>query len=114
MSTDLTSTGAVTAVTDETFADAVLHNPKPVLVEFWAVWCPPCRQLAPVLDALAADLAGQVDVVKVNIDENPQTVQRCGIMLAPTMNLYRGGEVVRQVVGARSKSALLREFALAE
>jgi thioredoxin 1 len=114
MSTDLTSTGAVTAVTDETFADAVLRNPRPVLVEFWAVWCPPCRQLAPVLDALAADLAGQVDVAKVNIDENPQTVQQYGIMLAPTMNLYRGGEVVRQVVGARSKSALLREFALAE
>jgi thioredoxin 1 len=113
MSTDLTSTGPVAAVTDETFADAVLRNPRPVLVEFWAVWCPPCRQLAPVLDALAADLAGQVDVVKVNIDENPQTVQRYGIMLAPTLNLYRGGEVVRQVVGARSKSALLREFALA-
>ena len=114
MSTDLTSTGAVTTVTDETFAAAVLRNPRPVLVEFWAVWCPPCRQLAPVLDALASELAGQVDVVKINIDENPQTVQAYGIMLAPTMNLYRGGEVVRQVVGARSRSALLREFALAE
>ncbi|HEY2125650.1 MAG TPA: thioredoxin [Streptosporangiaceae bacterium] len=113
MSTEV-SNGVVSAVSDGTFADAVLRNPRPVLVEFWAVWCPPCRQLAPVLDALAADLAGQVDVVKVNIDENPQIVQQYGIMLAPTMNLYRGGEVVRQVVGARSKSALLREFALAE
>jgi thioredoxin 1 len=112
MSTDLTSTGVVRASSDETFAADVLRNPRPVLVEFWAVWCPPCRQLAPVLDALAADLAGQVDVVKVNIDENPQTVQRYAIMLAPTLNLYRGGEVVRQVVGARSKSALLREFGL--
>ena len=112
MSTDLTSTGAVRASNDETFEADVLRNPRPVLVEFWAVWCPPCRQLAPVLDALAADLAGQVDVVKVNIDENPRTVQRYAIMLAPTLNLYRGGEVVHQVVGARSKSALLREFGL--
>jgi thioredoxin 1 len=92
----------------------VLASPRPVLVEFWAEWCPPCRQLAPVLDALAADLAGQVDVVKVNIDENPQTVQRYGIMLAPTLNLYRGGEIVQQLVGARSKAALLRDFGLAE
>ncbi len=113
MSTDLTSTGSVATVTDESFADAVLRNPRPVLVEFWAVWCPPCRQLAPVLDAVAADLAGQVDVVKINIDENPQVVQRYGIMLAPTLNLYRGGEVVHQVVGARSRSALLRAFGLA-
>jgi thioredoxin 1 len=108
----MTSAGVVSAVTDETFAAAVLDNPRPVLVEFWAVWCPPCRQLAPVLDAMAADLAGHVDVVKVNIDENPQTVQRYQIMLAPTLNLYRGGEVVQQVVGARSKSALLRAFGL--
>jgi thioredoxin 1 len=112
MSTEL-SNGLVSAATDETFEAAVLGSPRPVLVEFWAEWCPPCRQLAPIMDALAADLAGQVDVVKVNIDENPQTVQRYGIMLAPTMNLYRGGEVVRQLVGARSKSALLRDFGLA-
>ena len=114
MSTQNAATARTTAVTDETFADAVLRNPRPVLVEFWAEWCPPCRQLAPILDALAADLAGQVDGVKVNIDENPQTAQRYGIMLAPTMNLYRGGEVVRQLVGARSKSALIRDFGLAE
>ncbi|HTT53371.1 MAG TPA: thioredoxin [Streptosporangiaceae bacterium] len=112
MSADPTSTRAVPVLTDETFAAAVLGNPRPVLVEFWAEWCPPCRQLAPILDALAADLAGQVDVVKVNIDENPQTVQRYGIMLAPTINLYRDGQVVRQVVGARSRSALLRAFGL--
>ncbi len=111
MSTDL-SNGVATA-TDGTFDAAVLGNPRPVLVEFWAEWCPPCRQLAPVLDALAAELAGQVDVVKVNIDESPRTVQRYGIMLAPTLNLYRGGEVVQQLVGARSKSALLRDFGLA-
>jgi thioredoxin 1 len=108
------STALVSAATDDTFDAAVLDNPRPVLVEFWAEWCPPCRQLAPILDALAADLAGQVDVVKVNIDENPRTVQRYGIMLAPTMNLYRGGEVVCQLVGARSKSALLRDFGLAQ
>jgi thioredoxin 1 len=113
MSTENTATARTTAVTDETFADSVLSSPRPVLVEFWAEWCPPCRQLAPILESLAADLAGRVDVVKVNIDENPQTVQRYGIMLAPTLNLYRGGEVVQQLVGARSKSALLRDFGLA-
>lgn len=113
MTTDLTGTGAVRASTDQTFAADVLRSPRPVLVEFWAVWCPPCRQLAPVLDALASDLAGQVDVVKVNIDENPQLVRDYGIMLAPTLNLYRDGAVVRQVVGARSKSALLRDLGLA-
>jgi thioredoxin 1 len=113
MSTKL-SNGVVSTATDETFAAAVLGNPRPVLVEFWAEWCPPCRQLAPILDALAAARPGPVDVVKVNIDENPQTVQRYRIMLAPTMNLYRGGEVVHQLVGARSKSALLRDFGLAE
>lgn len=110
MSTELSS--GVGIATDETFDATVLGSPRPVLVEFWAEWCPPCRQLAPVLDALAADLTGQVDVVKLNIDENPRTVQRYGIMLAPTLNLYRGGEVVQQLVGARSKSALLREFGL--
>jgi thioredoxin 1 len=102
---------AVKAVTDATFEADVLRQPGPVLVECWAQWCPPCRQLAPVLDAIAAEQDGKLDVVKLNIDENPQTVQRYGIMFAPTLNLFSGGEVVKQLIGARSKSALLREFA---
>ena len=102
---------AVKIVTDETFAAEVLSAPRPVIVEYWAQWCPPCRLVGPVLDAIAAERAGQVDVVKLNIDENPVTAQKYGILLVPTLNLFRGGEVVKQVIGARSKSALLREFA---
>jgi thioredoxin 1 len=101
----------VKTVTDETFEAEVLRNPKPVVVECWAQWCGPCRQVAPVLEAIAAEHAGQIDVVKLNTDENPQTVMAYGIMLVPTLNVFSGGQVVKQVIGARSKSALLREFA---
>jgi thioredoxin 1 len=97
-------------VTDETFEADVLGGPRPVIVEYWAQWCGPCRMVGPVLEAIAAEHAGQVDVVKLNVDENPRTARRYGILHIPTMGLFRGGEVVRQVVGARSKSALLREF----
>jgi thioredoxin 1 len=101
----------VTAVTDDSFEATVLRSPRPVLVEFWAQWCGPCRQLAPVLDQIAAELDGVIEVVKVNSDENPQTVQRYQIMLVPTLAVFSGGEMVKQVVGAKSKSALLRDFA---
>jgi thioredoxin 1 len=103
--------GAARIVTDETFEAEVLQRPGPVIVEYWAQWCGPCRQVGPVLEAIASEQAGKVDVVKVNVDENPLTAQRYGIMLLPTLNLFSGGEVVRQVIGARSKSALLRDFA---
>jgi len=102
---------AARAVTDESFQAGVLDRPGPVIVEFWAEWCPPCRQLAPVLDAIAAEYAGQVELVKVNVDENPRTAQRYGILHVPTTSLFSGGEVVKQVVGAKGKSALLRDFA---
>ena len=72
---------------------------------------PPCRLIGPVLDAIAAERAGLLDVVKLNIDENPRTAQKYEILLVPTLNLFCGGEVVKQVIGAKSKSALLREFA---
>jgi thioredoxin 1 len=97
-------------VTDESFEADVLGGPRPVIVEYWAEWCGPCRQVGPVLDAIAAEHAGQVDVVKLNVDENPKTAQKYGILLIPTLNLFHGGEVVKQVIGAKSKSALLREF----
>jgi thioredoxin 1 len=97
-------------VTDETFDADVLGGPRPVIVEYWAQWCGPCRMVGPVLEAIAAEHTGQVDVVKLNVDENPRTAQRYGILHVPTMDLFRGGEVVRQVIGARSKAALLREF----
>jgi thioredoxin 1 len=102
---------AVKSVTDQSFAADVLSSPRPVIVEYWAPWCGPCRQVGPVLDAIAAEYAGKVDVVKLNTDENPQSMRDYGVMMVPTINLFSGGEVVKQVIGARSKSALLREFA---
>lgn len=103
--------GAIKTVTDETFDAEVLDSPRPVLVEFWAQWCGPCHQLTPVLDTIAAEHAGAIDVVKVNVDENPVTALKYEILLVPTMNVYSGGEVVKQLVGAKPKSALLRELA---
>ena len=102
---------ALKAVTDERFEADVLASPRPVIVEAWAQWCGPCRQVSPILEAIAAEHAGQVDVVALNVDENPETARRYGILHIPTVSLFSGGEVVRQVIGVRSKSALLREFA---
>jgi thioredoxin 1 len=101
---------ALRSVTDSNFDDEVVSSQRPVIVEYWAPWCGPCRQVGPVLEAIAAENAGRVDVVKLNIDENPQVVQRYGIMLAPTIELFSGGQVIKQVIGAKSKSALMREF----
>jgi thioredoxin 1 len=102
---------AVRTVTDDTFAAEVEHCTRPVLVEYWAQWCPPCRLVGPVLEAIAADHEGSMDVVKLNIDENPRTAQKYAVLHVPTMSLFSGGQVVRQVVGARSRAALEREFA---
>lgn len=99
------------SVTDSSFADDVLANPRPVIVEYWAPWCGPCRMLGPVLEAIAAEYEGKVDVVKLNTDENPESMRAYGVMAVPTINLFSGGQVVKQVIGARSKASLLREFA---
>jgi thioredoxin 1 len=102
---------AIRSVTDDRFEAEVTGSPLPVLVEAWAQWCGPCRQLGPVLESIAEDYAGRLDVVKLNVDENPQTTSRYAIMLVPTLSLFSAGQIVKQVVGARSKTALLREFA---
>jgi thioredoxin 1 len=102
---------ATKVVTDESFESEVLQNPRPVIVEYWAQWCGPCRQVAPVLEAIAQEHAGQADVVKLNTDENPRTAQRYQVLAVPTLAVFSGGQVVKQVLGARSKSALLRDFA---
>lgn len=103
--------GATKVVTDATFDTEVVQNAKPVIVDYWAEWCGPCRQVSPVLEEIAKEHADKIDVVKLNIEENPQTAQKYGIMLIPTLNVFSGGEVVKQVVGAKSKSALLKELA---
>ena len=106
----MTTETELKSVTDQSFA-AVLASPVPVIVEFWAPWCGPCRMVGPVLEAIAEEYAGRVEVVKLNADENPETMVAYGVMAVPTIILFSGGEVVKQVVGAKSKSALVREFA---
>jgi thioredoxin 1 len=98
-------------VTDETFDTEVLKSDKPVVVDYWAEWCGPCRMVAPVLEEIATEHADKLTVVKLNIDENPQVAQRYGILQIPTLNVFSGGEVVKQVIGAKPKSALLRDLA---
>jgi thioredoxin 1 len=103
--------GAMKTVTDESFEADVLKNAKPVLVDYWAEWCGPCRQVAPVLEAIAAEHGDKIDIVKLNVDENPEVARRYGILNIPTLGVFRNGEVVKELVGARSKSRLLDDLA---
>jgi thioredoxin 1 len=103
--------GATKKVTDDSFEADVLKNEKPVVVDYWAEWCGPCRMVAPVLEEIATEHADKIDVVKLNVDENPKVAMKYGIMNIPTLGVFSGGEVVKEIVGARPKSALLRELA---
>ncbi|MGP3967357.1 thioredoxin [Streptomyces sp. 6N223] len=103
----------VAEITDDDFAAEVLASPIPVLVEFTADWCPPCRMIAPVLAAVAAEREGELRIVALNVDANPRTTAAYGVLSMPTLMLFNAGEPALTLVGARSKARLLQELASA-
>jgi thioredoxin 1 len=96
------------SVTDATFERDVLRSDKPVLVDFWAEWCAPCRKVEPLLAEIAAEMADQIEIVKLNIDENPQTAMTYQVMSVPTLTMFKNGEPVQSVAGAKPKRDLVR------
>lgn len=102
---------ATKTVTDASFADDVLLSEKPVIVDFWATWCGPCRMVAPILEEISDTHGEKITVAKLDIDANPQIAQDYQILSIPTMLVFQGGKPVKQIVGAKPKAALLAEFA---
>jgi thioredoxin 1 len=100
----------IITVTDDTFDEEVGLSDKPVLVDFWAEWCGPCKMVAPVLEEIAGDKAGALRVAKLNIDENPRVTQRFQVMSIPTLLLFKNGEPLSRIIGARPKSAIVAEL----
>jgi len=96
--------------TDKTFKYDVVDNVKPVIVDFWAPWCGPCKMVSPIIDELAKEYKGKVKVGKINVDENPKTASQFGIMSIPAVMLFKGGKPVQTVVGARSKISFQKVF----
>jgi thioredoxin 1 len=102
--------GATSPVTDQNFVTEVLQSDKPVLVDFWAEWCGPCKMVAPVLEEIAGEHGEKLRVVKLNVDENPETAAAYQVMSIPTMAVFVNGQIAKSIVGAKPKSALLREL----
>ena len=98
-------------VTDRNFATEVLASEKPIMVDFWAEWCGPCRAVSPILVQIASEHADKIDVVKLNVDDNPETAMKYQVTSIPTMKIFRGGEVVKTVIGAKPKPALESDLA---
>ena len=106
-----TRDSSLITVTDDSFAGDVLASDKPVLVDFWATWCGPCKMVAPVLAEIAAEHGDKLTIAKLDIDENPGTARDYQVMSIPTMILFSGGKPAKQIVGAKGKAALLRDLA---
>jgi thioredoxin 1 len=100
----------VTTLTEATFDEVVNSATEPVVVDFWAEWCGPCRKIAPILDEIAQEQGARVKVTKLNVDENPAVAQRFGVMSIPTLLVFRGGELDRKIIGAKGKTQLLTEM----
>ena len=100
--------GNINAVSDATFENEVLKSPVPVLIDFWAPWCGPCKAIAPIVDELAGEYAGKLKIVKMNVDENPRTPAQYGVRGIPNLILFKGGAVQQQIVGAVPKAHLVK------
>ena len=98
-------------VTDATFADEVLNSSDTIMVDFWAEWCGPCRAVSPILDQIAAEHSDKIKIVKLNVDDNPQMAMKYQITSIPAMKVFRGGEVVKTVIGAKPKPAIEADLA---
>jgi thioredoxin 1 len=97
-------------VTDSSFVDDVLASEKPVLVDFWATWCPPCKMVAPILEEIAGENGEKITIAKLDIDENPNTARDYQVMSIPTLILFQGGKAIKTIVGAKPKAALLSDL----
>jgi thioredoxin 1 len=100
----------VTEVNDQAFEQEILGSDKPVLVDFWADWCVPCHMVSPVVEEIGRDRPEDLKVAKLNVDDNPESARRYGVMSIPTLILFKGGQEVCRVVGAKPKDAILREM----
>jgi thioredoxin 1 len=98
-------------VTDASFQSDVLEHDKPIMVDFWAEWCGPCRAVSPILDKIAEENSDKLDIVKLNVDDNPETALKYGITSIPAMFVFEKGEIVKRVIGAKPKPALEADLA---
>jgi thioredoxin 1 len=98
-------------VTTASFQADVLDNPKPVMVDFWAEWCGPCRMVSPILDEIATEYSDKIEIVKVNVDEEPELAMKYGVTGIPMMAVFQGGAIAKQMVGARPKNAIVEDLA---